>query len=152
MRLIRRTGGLFVLAVLLGCSSDNVLRPPAGLKYSVAVAACGPADGPAVAIFLTQDPAQAPNPAPPYVRIYIDLTYGQLDGRTRSVRGSSADASAWFQYVTDAMEEATNGFVIASYSSADNTVSGSVDMVFPTAGHIVGAFHAPFFPNQAFCN
>lgn len=135
--------------MLLGCASDAILRPPAGLNFSVAQAACGPADGPAVAIFLTRDPAQNPNPAPPYVRIYIDLSSGALDGRTRSVAANSADAAAWFQYNIGASEAATSGFVVAS--SAADAVDGSVDIAFPTAGHIVGSFHAHLFPNTALC-
>jgi hypothetical protein len=149
MSLIRRIGSLLVFAILLGCGSDTVLRPPGGLNYSVAVSQCGPADGPAVAIFLTNDPAQKPNPSPPYVRIYIDLSNSALDGRQRSVAGSNAEAAAWFQLGIGPSVAADDGFVVATESR--DTIDGSVDLLFPQAGHIVGAFHAPLFPNQALC-
>lgn len=150
MSLISRSGSLFVLAALLGCGSDSVLRPPAELHYAVALNACGPADGPAVAIFLTQDPVETPNPAPPYVGIYIDLSNGQLDGRVRSVKGGN-EATAWFQFSASPQEEASDGVVIATYSSTENTIDGSVDMTFPSAGHITHDFHAPLFPMQGVC-
>ena len=71
MTLIRRAGSFFAFTVVLACASDNLLLPPQGLKFAFAQGACGPADGPALTIFLTRDPSNGPSPVAPYVRIYI---------------------------------------------------------------------------------
>ena len=154
MTLARRTGSFVALALALGCASDSVLLPPQGLKYAVAQATCGPADGPALLIFLTRNPTDGPSPEAPYVRIYIsDAT--SVNGHALAVTGANAEANASF--VTSdtpskvVAEEARNGSVVAAHSTADNSIDGVVDLSFATAGHLSGRFKAPLFPNNALC-
>jgi hypothetical protein len=151
MNLIRRTGGLVVIALSVACKSDRILLPPDGLKYSVAQTQCGPADGPAVAILLSGNPMDGPSPRAPYVRVYIAEASDQLGGRARFVAGPNAEAGAWFNSTDTNYELATGGIVVASYSSADNAIVGSVDLTFANAGHFVGGFHAPLFPMNGLC-
>jgi len=150
MNLIRVTGGLLVI-VLSGCGSDNVLLPPDGLKYAVAQTQCGPADGPAVAILLSGNPTNGPSAQAPFVRIYIAEATDQLGGRPRFVAGANAEAGAWFNSTDSNYEIATGGVVVATYSSPDNAIVGSVDLTFANAGHFVGGFHAPLFPMNGLC-
>ena len=151
MFLIRRTS--FVLAVVfaLACASDGISAPPGGFPHAFAQFACGPADGPAVAIFLTQEAVEAPSPTTPYVRIYIAQAVDQLNGRAWSIAGSNSQGGAWFQLTADSYEIASSGYIVATNVSADHTIDGSVDLTFPRAGRIRGGFHAPLFPNNALC-
>jgi len=151
MTLIRRTGSFLALALSLACSSDSILLPRQGLRFSFAQNQCGPADGPAVAIFLTRDPTDGPTPVAPYARIYIDLSGTTLDGRAHSVAPDSRDAFATFNRTADDYEIASSGSVVATYSSGDNTISGLADIVFTGAGHLVSGFRAPVFPLAALC-
>lgn len=151
MTLIRRTGSLIVLTLLLGCSSDSSLLPKQGLSYEFAQWQCGPADGPAMAIYLTQEPTNGPTPVAPYARIYIDLmTANLLDGRQLSV-GDGGQAFATFTRTDGEYEKASSGYVFANYSASDQEIVGSVNIIFTNAGHLVQEFRAPVFPNSHTC-
>jgi len=151
MNLIRRTGNLIAIALLLGCSSDSTLIPKQGLQFEFAQWECGPADGPAMAIYLTREPSNAPTPTPPFARIYIDLmTANLLDGRQVSV-GDGGQAFATFVRTDGTFDPASGGYIIANYSTGDQEIVGWVDLTFKTAGHLVRAFRAPVFPNSHTC-
>jgi hypothetical protein len=154
MTLIRRAGSFFAFTVVLACASDNLLLPPQGLKFAFAQGACGPADGPALTIFLTRDPSNGPSPVAPYVRIYISDA-ATVDGRTLEVTGPSAQANASYTRIDNATEtlseEAQSGHLVATHSSNDNSIVGSVDITFATAGRLAGGFNAPLFPLNAYC-
>src|SRR6185312_9253313 len=143
MTLIRRTGSLTALALLLGCSSDSVLLPKQGLTFEFAQWQCGPADGPAMAIYLTREPSNAPTPTAPFARIYIDLgTNNLLDGRELAV-GDGGQAFATFYRTDGTFEPASSGAVVANYSASDQEIVGSADLTFTDAGHLVEDFRAP---------
>ena len=151
MTLIRRTGSLLALTLSLACSSDRMLVPKEGLRFAFAQNQCGPADGPAMAIFLTRDPTNGPPAVAPYTRIYIDLSSSALDGRAHSVGPGSPDAVATFNRTDTDYELASSGYVTAKYSSADKTISGLADIIFTSAGHLVTTFDAPVFPMAGLC-
>jgi len=54
-----------------GCDSSNTLGPPPDLEYAAVTRTCGPADGPAVEIFLVPAPMQSLAPQTPYARMYV---------------------------------------------------------------------------------
>ena len=154
MTLIRRAGSIFALAATLACASDNLLLPPQGLKFAVAHGQCGPADGAALAIFLTRDPPNGPSPSAPYIRIYISDA-SLADGRTLAVTGHDAPANAMYTRIDNlsgsTSEAAESGHVVATRASDGNSIVGSVDITFSTAGRLVSEFDAPLFPNSALC-
>jgi hypothetical protein len=73
---------LSVLVVFaMGCS-DGITGPPTGFAHAAVTFACGSADGPAVAIYLSPNPVQTLEPIGPYVHIHIDQAVEQQrDGR-----------------------------------------------------------------------
>jgi len=151
MTLIRRTGSLIAIALLLGCSSDTTLLPKQGLRFEFAQWECGPADGPAVAIYLTREPSNAPTPTAPFARIYVDLMTGNLlDGRQLSV-GDGGQAFATFVRTDGTSDPALGGSVAANYSASNQEIVGSAYLTFKTAGLLVEEFHAPVFPNSHTC-
>lgn len=151
MTLIRRAGSLIALTLLLACASDSMLIPRQGLRFSVAQATCGIADGPAVAIFLTRDPSDGSSAVPPYVRINIEVSASELDGSQRTVGGSNPQAYATFTKTEGEYDVATSGVVLASYAASDNEILGLVDITFKSSGHLTSTFRAPLFPNTGLC-
>lgn len=130
-----------VLIFLAMACSDGIAAPPAGYTHAAATFACGPADGPAVAIYLSPNPVTSLEPSGPYVRIYIDTAVEQVGGKAWPIGGSSP-AAASFQTSASNYEIATGGYIITSSVSGDKTIEGTVNLMFPNAGHISGGFHA----------
>jgi hypothetical protein len=131
-----------VLVVFAMACSDGIGAPPAGFRHAVATFACGPADGPAVAITLSPNPVGALEPNAPAVRIYIAQAVEQIGGKAWPIGTSTSQANASFQSVGNTFENATSGYVITSSVGVDKTVEGTVNLTFPNAGHIEGGFDA----------
>lgn len=136
-----RWSSFLVLVVFAMACSDGIAAPPTGYTHAAATFACGPADGPAVAIYLSPNPVTSLEPSGPYVRIYIDQSVEQVGGKAWAIGGSSP-AAAWFQTSASNYEIATSGYIITSSVAADKTIDGTVDLTFPNAGHVHGGFHA----------
>lgn len=136
-----RWSSLSVLVVFAVACSDGIGAPPAGFAHAAATFACGPADGPAVAIYLSPIPVESPQPSAPVVRIFITQAVEQIGGKAWPVGGSS-ETNASFQSPGNTFENATTGYVVTTSVSADKTIDGTVDLTFPKAGHIEGGFHA----------
>lgn len=151
MTLIRRTRSLLALTLLMACSSDGTLVPTGGLRFAFAQRTCGPADGPAIAIYLTREPTSGPPPVAPYTRISIDLSSSDLDGRLHAVGPNSPDAFATFSRTDNDYEPASAGYVTADYSDNGDSITGAADIVFPDAGHVVSQFKAHVFPMNFLC-
>jgi hypothetical protein len=137
-----RWSSFSVLVVFAMACSDGIAAPPASYTHAAATFACGPSDGPAVAIYLSPNPVTSPVPSGPFVRIYINKAVEEVGGQGWSVAGSGATAAAFFQSSPSNYEFATGGYVITSSVSADKTIEGTVNLNFPNAGHISGGFHA----------
>ena len=149
MRLIRRFWAFAPVAVL--ACGGGISAPPPGFPNALAQHACGPADGPALAIYLAPEPAESPPPATPYVRVFIDQSVDQLDGRSWPVNGRESRGGARYQSGPDTFENATSGFVSASSASGGKVIEGTVNLTFPKAGHVAGGFRAPVFENSFLC-
>jgi hypothetical protein len=137
-----RVASFSVLVVFAMACSDGT-GPPLLYQHAAAAIACGTADGPAVAIYLSPNPVTSLEPSGPYVRIYIDRAVEEVGGKTWPISDTSP-AGAWLQKSANNSEMATGGYVVTSSVSADKTVDGTVDLTFPNAGHVHGSFHAPW--------
>lgn len=140
MRVIRWSSFAVLVAFAMACSG-GITSPPIGYTHAAATFACGPADGPAVAIYLSPNPVTSLEPSGPYVRVYIDQAVEQVAGKGFPI-GDGSLAAAWFQTSSNNFETATTGYIITQSVSADKTVEGTVDLNFPNAGHVHGGFHA----------
>lgn len=140
-----------VVAFAMACSSDSVSAPLRGFVYSAAAAQCGPADGPAVAIYLAPNPVGAIEPSAPYVRVYVPVQADQLTAHVWPIASINTEAAAWFHPNGSTYELAESGYMIVSSVDSDNTITGSVDLQFPDAGHIKSAFRAKWRPNNILC-
>lgn len=151
MTLFRRCGLLLAAALLLGCSSDSVVGPGGRFDHALARSVCGPADGPALAIWLAQDPIPLTGPSGEYVYVYIDGMIDPLLGQRLTVSPTSI-VSASFRWTTSKYETATGGYLILNSGSLGNGLDGSLDLVFPSAGRVHGDFHAQWLPISGLCN
>jgi hypothetical protein len=134
----------------MGCSSDATSPKLSAFVYSAAVSACGPADGPAVAIYLAPNPVGAIEPTAPYVRIYVAVEPSELTAHVWPI-GARTEAAAWFHTEGSTSEPADAGYMIVNSVDSDNTITGSLEIFFPDAGHIKSAFSAKWLPNNALC-
>ena len=117
--------------------------------YAAAAFACGTADGPAVAIYLTPDPVTSLEPSGPYVRIYIDRAVEEVGGNVWPLDDRSP-VGAWFHTSGGTAEMATSGYVIINSVSADKTVDGTVNLDFPNGRHVHGDFNAPWLSRTGY--
>lgn len=152
MTVFRRCGLSLAAALVLGCSSDSVVGPGGRFDNALARSTCGPADGPALAIFLAQDPIPTSGPSGEYVYVYIDLMTVPVPllGQRLTVSPTSI-VSASFRWTTTRYENATGGYVILNRGSVGNGLDGSLDLLFPKAGRVHGEFHSEWLPNVHTC-
>lgn len=149
MSLFRRCG-LLLGALVLACSSDTVVGPGGRFDHALARSTCGPADGPALVIYLASDPIPASGPSGEHVAVFIDGMADQFFGQRLSVSANSI-VGASFRRTTDKFESATGGYVILNSGGVGNGLDGSLDLVFPSAGRVHGEFHSEWLPNISGC-
>ena len=145
MTLFRWSGFALAAAVLVGCSSDGVVGPDGRFEHAAAMFSCGPAGGPAFAIYLAPDPITSVEPTGTYVRVYVAGSIDEIRG-TRVPISSQSNAAAWFHQGPGNGENATAGYLMVGSGNAGGTIDGLVDLLFPTAGHVHGTFHAEWIP------
>jgi len=137
------------LALVAACASDGPLPPPEGFQHATATRTCGPADGPAVAIYLVTAPTAALEPPAPHVRINVWQSVSDLAGGMWEVDADSAAAV----YVTapGEFEAASDGWIRVRAVGADTVLEGSVDLSFPDAGRVAGGFRAVWISAAPLC-
>src|SRR6267142_1138958 len=77
-----------LIVAFTNCNGDGISGPPPGLPFATATRSCGPADGPAVSIYLSRNP-ESVTPTPPFVILHINEPLEQLAGRSWTVGGQS---------------------------------------------------------------
>lgn len=146
---LRRARGaiavMLVAASLTACPQDRITEPISNLPVATASPSCGPADGPAVEITL----AASDNPAgTPRANVAIYTSLSTLKGRW-----TLAPDVGVASYMTAAGtgELARSGTVVIETVDAANTVTGTVQLVFPDAGMIRGRFRATWIARTVRC-
>ena len=139
-----------VAALAIGCSSDVTSPPFRNFVYSAAAGGCGPADEPAVVIFLAPKPVLQLNPGPPVVWVFVPAAPTELTAHAWPI-GPSTAAGAWFQLDASTPEIAGTGSMSVSSIGADKTVNGSLDLQFPNVGIIASEFHATWLSDSFYC-
>jgi hypothetical protein len=124
--------------------------PTVGFSHAAAMAACGPADEPAIQIFFSSKEVTS-QPATPYISIFIEQQAAALVGRTLNLAGPTAEGSAWFRPNADETLEPQSGSLTVNSVGPDNSIQGTVDLTFPNATSVHGGFNAKWVFNQVFC-
>jgi hypothetical protein len=130
--------GILALIVAAACGADGVSGPSGPLPHAAAMATCGPADGPAVAIYLAASPITDNEPQVPHVRIAIWTALDQLAGRSWAV-GDAGEAHATWHAAPSNFVVAERGEIVVHSVSADNAIDASVDLIFAN-GRVRGRF------------
>lgn len=140
-----------ILACAAACGNDDIPAPPEGLAHALGTRSCGPADGPAVAIYLTAAPEVSLEPPTPFVRIDVWESVDRVTTRPWDVDAGSMTGVASYHPTTGAIEVATRGRILVTAVAADTTLVGTVDLDFPTAGRISGGFRAVWLSSAPLC-
>ena len=145
-------GKLIVAGLALGaCDASRIPGPPADLEFAAVTNTCGPADGPAVEIYLVPESMSA-LPAPtPYVRVMVWRSLEELDGQRWELTGPDSEGGAWHHPTANEFEIATYGVLVVNSISADSTVEGEVNLLFPSGRHVWGGFRAVWFSTNRGC-
>jgi hypothetical protein len=148
-----RLGRLLIAAVaILACSSGGTTNPPAGFPHAQWTPQCGPADGPAVGLYLASTAIDgAEVPAAPYVHVMLFEAPSVLNGRTWSWEGDSQFGSA--RLCTRAQECTPASAVTVDMRSfgADSTLRAVVDLRFPGRDPVRGTVQAAHRPRTLLC-
>jgi hypothetical protein len=139
------------LLSVLSCGTEGIPAPPQGFGQAVATNDCGPADGPAVAIYLAQAEVETFEPAPPYVRIYVAQPLEELAGRSWSLAGHEAQGSALYCNERGTCEAAIAGTLTVDAVTSDSTVDASTTLAFPSSGRVIGGIRARWVPRTMLC-
>jgi hypothetical protein len=123
----RFTRLLVAISAMTAAACRDEPIAPFPLAFASAERSCGAADGPAVAILLSDSQFATETPDPPYVHLWIQQSVTSIAGKTFQL---PAQASATLFRSGPAPEGATSGSVFISSVSADTTVSGSVSARF----------------------
>ena len=138
----RLVGSVMTVVVVAACASDTPGPTTDFEEHAVAAAACGPADGPAVAIYLSSTPVESLEPSAPHVRIAVWQPLERLRGRSWSLAPDRGEGGAWLHRTAQDFEIATSGTVTVNAVTPDSTVEGSVDVTFPGARRYRSSFRA----------
>jgi hypothetical protein len=137
--------------LLVACSDDPVpLEPLSELPYAVATPSCGPADGPAVLIYLASMPIESLQPVAPFVQVNIWRSITDLNaGTVVPISESLSDASVWFR--GSGIEREATGGEVGVTSRTSTTLAGYVDLQFADGFTMRGSFTATWTPRQMLC-
>lgn len=146
-----RVAACLLVLALLACSADGIPGPPEGLPHALATNSCSPADGAAVAVYLSGTPSDTVEPAAPFVRVAAWGSLASLIGRTIDVSAGGGAGGAWYVPAPNDFELATTGTLRITAVLDDGTVEGALDVRFPVSGRMHGGFRAAWRPRTLFC-
>jgi hypothetical protein len=151
---MRRCLILFALAMALpACDDDDPAAPGPvpGYPHAFAARACGPTDGPAMAIYLTTTEAGDPPPVP-YVQIYLTRSPAELEGRLWGWPGGEGVASASECTATGgACANSPYGVVSLGQFAADSSLELTVDLRRLNGERLVGRTTARWVSRELLC-
>ena len=150
MSLIRWSALPLLGAITIACSSDSAFGPPGHFAHAAASFACGPADGPAVAIYLAPFPITTIAPQGSYVRVVIEGTVEDIRGAVQPL-GPHANGGAAFYADGGEIENATAGYLMIQSGNSGESIAGTVDAEFPNAGHLHTTFNADWLSTGEVC-
>jgi hypothetical protein len=137
-----RVGLTIILAVGAACAADRGFGPGSGFTHAVMTPTCGPADGPAVTIYLASVSVDPRHPPMPHIRISVWDAPAKVGGRTWRLGGSGDTASAVLVRGANDYEAATSGHVTVGVIDTTSATHGSAMLLFPTLGLVLRDFRA----------
>lgn len=142
------------LALLLGCTSENDLSlpsPPNGYPTAYATRDCGPADGPAVRLYLAAEPSEALPPPVPFIDVAIWQGVSAVADNRFEWSGVSSEGNARRCGAADACEAASQVRLQFRPLGADSSLAGTMTLTFPDGSTVAGGFNAAWRPRTMLC-
>ena len=146
---LRRIAGVIGAIVLLACSGAATAAPVPGYPFAYATNECGPADGPAVTVYLSSRALDSLPPAAGHLALTVWVGRDEALGRT--FRSSDQPVLG---FATECGPEArcdpAAAWRVTLRGFARDTLDGSVDLRF--GGRVVaGSFRARWMPRRMLC-
>jgi hypothetical protein len=144
-----RNGVVLAGMIALACTAPESLGP--GLNAAL-VQTCAPWDGPAVALFLTDQPAVATYPTPPYSAITVYKGVSEVMGRHFTVSPDSQNVG--YANACPAVgdcQPARSASVTFHQLDADSTVEVEYRIDFALNRIVSGRVRARLHPAAGFC-
>jgi len=151
MRSTRTLGAAVAAGLLAACAEASIPAPPTGYGFAYATRDCGPADGPAVRLFLVPQEVTLWPPSGARVEVAVWRATTQLPGA--DLVWSGATNLGWAGRCDDVAqcEAATDARVTFRGFAADSTLTGSVDLGFGDGSRVTGGFNAVWHPATPIC-
>ena len=149
--MLKRSLVVLLAGSMAGCGNDPApLEPLSELPHAVATSSCGPADGPAVLIYLASMKIDSLQPVAPFIQVNIWRSITQLGaGSVVKISESLSDANAWFR--GSGVERQATGGEVGVTSRTTDTLAGYIDLRFADVAPLRGTFSATWTPRQMFC-
>ena len=144
-RALRLLALVLAAALLAACPQNKITEPISNLPFATASPSCSPVDGPAVEITLAASDSPSSTP-----RAQVAL-YERLSNLTRRWTLGPDVGVASYMTSSGTGELARSGTVVIEGVDAANTVTGTVQLVFPEAGMISGRIRATWVPRSVRC-
>jgi hypothetical protein len=138
------------IALLVSACDAGPAEPPSEFPFASATPECGPADGPAVTIYLLTDTMPTRPPSGAHVRVYVWHGLHDLRGQSWTVGGDSQDGFADYQDGTGAATP-LRGTVTVTRVLADSIVEGEVALTSEGVFSVRGGFRANWIPRALLC-
>ena len=136
------------LGLLLAAGCDNSTGPSPKPTDAEATAACGPTDGPAVAIRFAS--AAGDFTTPPIVQAAVYRPRSELAGKQWVL--PSDQAHVWIQRTTHLeYDPATEGRIAIEVIEADGTIVGTINARFPDGTLFLRSFRAAWRELAVLC-
>ena len=141
-----------VLALVVACRESAPLEPLDALPHATAVPSCGPVDGPATLIYLSSTPVELPQPAVPFIRVFVPRRFTEsTPGEVFEIgEDFNEEANAWFYRSGVETKSAERGEVGVT-ALRGNQLTGFVNLVFPDGVRMRGSFTASWQDFATFC-
>jgi len=145
---------LAALASVVACQGAGDRSPkgrlPEGFSYSYAMRSCAPWDGPAVAVYLTSNPADSISVPTPYLGLAVYRSPTEVVGRRFEWPAKQQVAGGFRCRSEGDCEASTEGYIRFDQSLPDGTMIGSFVARFPQ-DTVQGGFRAVWIEKRMFC-
>jgi hypothetical protein len=135
-------GAAVLVTLLAACTDASIPPPPTGYGFAYATGDCGPADGPAVRLFLLPQEVVLWPPTGARVEVAVWRAASRLPGAELAWSGATNLGWAGRCDDLDQCEAATDVHVTFRGFAADSTLTGSLDLWFGDASRVSGGFSA----------
>jgi hypothetical protein len=145
----RRFPALLGAIVLLSCATADAPGPVPGYLFAYASNECGPADGPAMALYLSERALDSLPPAGGHLAVTVWVGRDEALGRT--FRSSDQPAQGFAAECGSAAScEPAAAWRVTLRGFSRDTLAGSVDLLLGSR-RIAGSFRARWMPMRQYC-